>query len=203
MKTESDAVLTEMVDVAQWMDSVRMRASMSEAGILACTMLPRLDPWSDLCAERWRPRPSRQRGERCRKEESDTLRPNNLETETSRHTPQESANVHVFCALHACPRSHYKVYLTSRWGWLYGTPGGRTLTPFPALRMCAALTHALLACARRMLGHARARALLALCRTGTGMARVPTAPGLWHKSDSASRATTRLRLVPATTRVYG
>ena len=120
--------------------------------------------------------PGQQRGERCRKEESDTLRPNNLKTETSRHAPQESANVHVFCALHACPRSHYKVYLTSRWGWLYGTPGGRTLTPFPALRMCAALTHALLACARRMLGHARARALLALRRTGTGMARIPTPP---------------------------
>ena len=58
-------------------------------------------------------------------------------------------------------RSH-KVCLASRWGWLYDTLGGRIFTPFPALRVCAALTRALLACVRCMLGHARARAPLAL-----------------------------------------
>ena len=106
--------------------------------------------------------------------------------------------------MHACASC---MYLTSRWGWLYGTPGGRTLTPFPALRVRTILMLALLACARRMLGHARARALLAPARMRATHARSRegsrTARLLphWNQEGSGSRrfSRTAVRHVPPLT----
>ena len=77
--------LTGRVDVAQWMDSVVMRASMGEAWILTCPDTT-FERGRRETTGRRRSRPSQQSASSAGKEEDATTGTNNLRTETQRDT---------------------------------------------------------------------------------------------------------------------